>query len=230
MTSRKKHVWVLVLCVLALAVLIIFKPAYGWRLRALLAPNNIVSSDNPTLPAQNQALAAQLAELQTIAAQLPQQPENEIRAMVYSQYPFGFKNQLLVNAGTDQGVATGSAVTFQGIFIGTVSRVFDDSAVIQTVFDPSFKMPVRIGAQGTDALLVGGSYPEAGSIAKNAPIAVNDIVYTAAPGLPYALPIASVAATSTSPDNLFEQASLQFAYDINSIQTVFIDAPSSNEP
>ena len=227
MSKRKKHLWVFVLCVLALAILIFFEPSYGWRLRAALGPQNVISSDDPALPAQNQVLQAQLAQLQVIAAQLPQNPSNDIRAMVYSQYPFGFKNELLVDAGSNQGVAQGNAVTFQGIFIGNVAQVFPDSAAIQTVFDPGFKMPVRIGS-GVDALFTGGPDPAAGSISKGAAFFVGDIVYTAAPGTPYGLPIAVIAATSTSADNLFEQASLNFAYDVNSIQTVLIAANAAN--
>jgi cell shape-determining protein MreC len=225
--NSKRHAWILILCILVLAILVFFEPSYGWRLRAFFAPRNIISSDDPTLPAQNQALQAQVAQLQVVSSQIPRDtnPANEIRAMVYSQYPFGFKNQLLVNAGTNSGVATGSAVMFQGVFVGTVQSIFSDSAAIQTVFDPSFKMPVRIGNTGVDGLLVGGTDPKVTSIAKDAAIIEGDIVYSAAPALPYGLPIAIVSATSTSADNLFEQASLNFAYDINGIQTVLIERP-----
>jgi len=74
-----------------------------------------------------------------------------------------------------------------------------------------------------DALLVGGAYPKATSIAKTAAIANGDIVYTAAPGIPYALPVGIVNATDTSADNLFQEASLSFAYDINGVETVLIE-------
>jgi cell shape-determining protein MreC len=223
MINRKRHAWILILCVLALAILIFFEPAYGWRLRAALTPHDIISADDPTLPAQNEALQAQIAQLQTIASQAPQIPANTIPAMVYSQYPFGFKNEILINAGSNEGIATGSAATYQGVFVGTVTQVFANSAVIQTVFDPGFKMAVRIGNGGVDALLQGGAYPNVGSIAKGSAIIADDIVYTAAPGIPYGLPIAAVAATSTSADNLFEQASLNFAYDVNNIQAVVVE-------
>jgi cell shape-determining protein MreC len=224
MTShRKKYIWILILCVLVLATLIFFEPSYGWRLRATLTPRDIISADDPTLPAQNQVLQAQVAQLQTIAAQEATRiAANTIPAMVYSQYPFGFKNELLVNVGANEGVATGSAATYQGVFVGTVAHVFAESAVIQTVFDPSFKMAVRVGNDGVDALLQGGAYPDATSIAKGSAIASGNIIYTAAPGIPYGLPVAVVAATSTSPDNLFENASLNFAYDINNIQAIVI--------
>jgi cell shape-determining protein MreC len=227
MSLRKRYLWILIACVAVLAILIFFEPAYGWQVRGWLNSRiglqlQETQTDDQSFAAQNEALQAQLAELQGIAAQIPQNPQNQIRAMVYVQYPFGFKNELLVNAGSNQSVVIGKAVTFQGIFIGTVTGVFPDSAVVQTIFDPAFKMPVRIGAQSYDALVVGGADPKATSIAKDAEIVSGDVIYTAAAGLPYGLPVGVINATSTSGDNLFEEASVNFGYDINAIQSVLI--------
>src|SRR5581483_3409747 len=147
-------------------------------------------------------LKAQLAILQNVESQLPGNSQNEIRAMVYSQYPFGFKNQIAVNAGSNEGVTLAKPATFQGIFVGTVQSVSAETSIIQTVFDPSFKMPIRIGTKGIDALLIGGALPKATSIAKNATISTGDIVYAAAPGFPYGMPIGTVAETNISSDNL----------------------------
>jgi len=225
MISRNRHAWIFVCCAAALLVLIFFEPSYGWRVREWLSPQQTAPktfADAQALAAQNEVLQSQLAQLQSVAAQMPQNPQNEIRAMVYLQYPFGFKSELLVNAGSNEGVATGKSVTFQGIFIGTVVQIFPESAVVQTVFDPAFKMPVRIGTQGADALLLGGAAPKATSIAKSAAIAAGDIVYAAAPGLPYGIPIGNVTTKNISTDNLFQEASLEFMYNLNDIQTVLI--------
>jgi cell shape-determining protein MreC len=111
---------------------------------------------------------------------------------------------------------------FQGLFVGRVIAVGSDYATVQTVFDNDFKMPVRVGSGGYDGLLTGGSYPFVASIAKKSSIGINDIIYTAAPGIPYALPVGEVQSTSTSADNLFEQATLVFPYDVNNIETVLI--------
>jgi rod shape-determining protein MreC len=157
-----------------------------------------------------------------VASQLPTSTSSEIRAMVYSRYPMNFRNELLVNAGASDGVAQGAAVIFQGMLIGQVETVFSNSAVVQTIFDNGVKMPVRIGANGANGLLQGGSYPTVGSIASNAVIAPGDIVYSAASGINYAEPIAQVVATSTSADSLFQQAALSFPYDVNNIETVLI--------
>ena len=206
--------------------LMFLEPAYGWELRAWLtsgvAGGGTAQADVPALAAENEVLKAELAELQGVAAQMPATATDGIRAMVYSRYPFNFKNELLVNAGSDQGVAQGKAVLFQGVVIGSVAEVFPDSSLVETVFDNEFKMPVRIGSGGYDALLTGGAYPQATSIEKTAQVAAGDVVYTATPGMPYGLPVALVASTGTSPDDLFMAASLSFAYDVNTIQAVLI--------
>ncbi len=227
--------WISGALIVILALLIFFAPSYGWAIRAWLSPTPggaqgsgasvgpaAAQADDQTLAAQNDALSAQLATLQVVASQLPTSTSNEIRAMVYSRYPMNFRNELLVNEGAHEGVAQGAAVLFQGMLIGQVTSVFPDSAIVETIFDNTLKMPVRIGASGADGLLQGGSYPIIGSIASTAPIPPGAIVYSAAPGLPYGLPIAQVSATSTSADSLFQQAMLNFPYDVNNIETVLI--------
>lgn len=211
---------------------IFFIPSYGWRLREVIAPSNISpdvfmrngagASTTAQLLAENEALRAKLNAFQNIASQIPTSTPGYLRAVVYSRYPFDFKNELFVNAGTSNGVATGDAVVYQGVFVGQVSSVWASHAAVRTVFDNNFRLPVRIGSTGVNGLLTGGSYPFIASIAKHAVITRGDVVYTAGVGTPYALPVGEVAGTSTSPDHLFTQATVSFPYDINQIRTVLI--------
>jgi cell shape-determining protein MreC len=230
-TQRPSHRWILGILILVLVGAILFAPSYGWKLRRFISPEQTYfgsqtatgdAADTSSFAAENAALKAQIATYQTVASQLPQNSAKYIRAMVYSRYPFNFKNELLVNAGAVEGVATGSAAVFQGVFIGHVTKVFSHESLIQTVFDSSFEMPVRVSTSSYDGLFHGGTYPNVGSLAKTANLQVGDVIYTAAPGLPYGLPVGEVSATSTSPDSLFTQATASFLYDINEIQTVLI--------
>ena len=219
---EKKQKWFLGCCVALLLFLIFFEPSYGWRLRQWLGPQNASQADPNSLSAENIALKAQFAELETIQSQIPKVPQAYLRAMVYSRYPMNFKNEILVNVGAADGVAVGKAVLFGDVFIGKVASVFSDSALIETVFDSDFKMPVRVGSSGYDALLSGGAYPKAGSISKKAALADGDAVVTADSNFPYGLPVGTVRDVSISADNLFEEATINFTYDINSVQTVLI--------
>lgn len=214
-----------ILLIVVLLILIFLVPEYGWQLREWLSPSPYpiaMQADSSSTIAENEALQAQIAQLQIMQGQLPTASVGYVKAMVYSRYPLNFKSEILVNIGSDEGITVGSAVTFQGIFIGQIETVFPNYSVVQTVFDNKIKMPIRIGSEGADGLLVGSSYPTIGSINNSAPIAIGDVVYSAAPGLPYGLPIGTISATSTSADSLFQQATLDFSYDLNSIQTVFV--------
>ncbi len=232
--ERRPNILILGALIAVLLVLVIFEPSYGWALRRFFTPSNIdagaqsgvsaagASTSIAGLLAENDALKAQLAELQSIQAELPTSSPQYLRAMVYSRYPFNFKNELFLDAGTAAGVATGSAVTYEGMLVGRVADVWRHEAAVQTIFDNNFRLPVRVGAAGADGLLTGGSYPYVASIAKTAALATGDIVVSAAQGAPYALPVGEVQSTSTSPDNLFQQAALSFPYDINAVETVLV--------
>ena len=50
-----------------------------------------------------------------------------------------------------------------------------------------------------------------------------DVVVTADSNFPYGLPVGVVRDVSISKDNLFEEATINFSYDINSIETVLIE-------
>ena len=145
--------------------------------------------------------------------------------MVFSRYPANFRNELLISVGASDGVATDTAVVIEPatssyVLIGRIKNVFDHTSLVQTVFDSGFKMPVRIGPHGYDALFVGGAIPEATSIQKSSRLNVGDVVIAADKGVPYGLPMAEVSGVSISADNLFEQAPLDFGYDIGSVQAV----------
>jgi len=220
---KKRDRWFLISASAILLGLIFLAPSYGAAVRNWLSAAPAASSSvSPDLAAENEALKAQLATLQNVAAELPNASPGYLRAIVYSRYPFNFKNEFTVDAGASEGVATGKAVVFQGILIGIVSQTFPHASLVQTVFDPGFKMPVRVGAHGYDGLLIGGASPVVASLIKTAKVAPGDVVVTAAQGLPYGLPVAVVQDASPSSDNLFEQASLNFAYDMNGVETVFI--------
>lgn len=209
--------------IIILVFLIFFAPSYGWRLRQWFGSQNMIQTDPSGLMAENIALKARLATLQTVQSEIPNAPQGTLRAMVFSRYPMNFRNEILVDAGADDGVKEGKAVFFGNIFIGRVANVFQSSALIQTVFDGDFKMPVRVGAAGYDALLLGGTYPKAGSIFKKASIKKGDVIITADSRFPYGLPVGEVNDVGISADNLFEEATVNVSYDINGMQTVLIE-------
>jgi cell shape-determining protein MreC len=207
-------------------ILFIFVPSYGSHLRSFLSGAPVISDASQDLAAQNDALKAEISEYQAIKQQLPDDAKNYTRAMVYSRYPLNFRNEFSINAGTVDGVSVGQGVLVESsssyVLIGRIISVSADSALVQTVFDPAFKIAVRVGSKGYDGLLEGGTYPKVGSIAKNATLAGGDVISSADASLPYGIAIGEVSGTNISPDNLFEEAQLVFPYDINTVQTVLV--------
>ncbi len=219
---HRRAPWFLGIVIVLLLFFIFFMPTVGTRLRGLIGPQAASLGDAGKLAAENLLLKAQLAELSAIASEMPTSTPDSIRAMVYSDYPFNFKNELTVDVGSRDGVATRDAALFEGNLVGEVVSVSSDRSVVRTVFDPSFVLYVRIGTKGYDAFLVGGPYPAVQSIAKTADLAAGDAVYSADDSMPYAIAVGKVADVSISSNNVFKQASLAFPYDVGVIQTLEI--------
>ncbi|TSC60179.1 MAG: Uncharacterized protein LiPW15_57 [Parcubacteria group bacterium LiPW_15] len=143
----------------------------------------------------------------------PYAEKNMLVADVYSRYPFNFKNELLADAGASDNVKNGGAAIFDGVLIGKIIEVKDRTAVIQTVFDPSFSLPVRIGKSKTDALLIGGVEPRLTMIPKNADIAPGDLVYSASANFEYGLLVGTAGTPTISGTNVFSEAPLILGYN-----------------
>lgn len=211
---------VLVALALILIVIIFLAPHLAWRMRAFFL---LPTADIESVATENLVLKAELAKLGNIKSQPPENAANYIRAVVLSRYPMNFKNEFFVDAGTTQGVEDGKAVVFGGVLVGRINKVFDDTSLVETVFNSDFQTAVRVGNFAVDALLRGGLTPEATLIPLRAKIAQGDVVYSASPDFPYALPLAVVKEIRNSEDNLFREATLEFSYDINEIRTIFVD-------
>src|SRR3989344_6076119 len=129
--------WVLLILAAVLVALIFSAPQLALRLRAFFLPQTTDTGEKLVL--ENTALKAELAKLQNIKSQLPERPYNYVRAIVLSRYPMNFKKEFLVDAGTAQGVEKGRAVVFGGVLIGRVEKVFEDTALVKTMFDSGFE-------------------------------------------------------------------------------------------
>lgn len=220
----KSNSLTLVILAIVAAFLFFFEPQLGWWARNGLSERfGGGAADEKNLALENEKLRAEVAELSISKKQAPNLPADYLRAAVYSRYPLNFKNELLINAGKSEGVASGAAVTFGGVLIGKIKDVYGDKSLARTVFDSGFQEAVRVGSSGAEALLRGGVFPMATLIPLQAPIAPGDIVYSASRDFPYGLPIGEVATVNISSDKLFQEATLKFAYDINSIQTVLLE-------
>jgi hypothetical protein len=154
----------------------------------------------------------------TLAANLP----GAKTIPVYSRYPFNLKNEILIAAGTNDGIKEGDIALFEGSILGSVEKAFSGSALVETIFDSRFKTPVRIGTLATDALLIGGSNPELTLIPANAAVNENDQVYSAGEGWPYGMTLGALHDVKSSENSLYKNGALRVSYNPASLSQVTV--------
>lgn len=203
-----------------IAALVLFAGViFGFGSRAGLALQTAIRGGTPTPVAQPSNLTASIGLARG---------EASLKVHVYSQYPLNLKNQFSIAAGSLDGIAVGDIALSNGYLVGVVEKVFERSALVQTVFDKRFQSPVRIGAAGADALLRGGNDPELTLIPTNAAVEEGDEVYAAADGMPYGTVIGSLRGLHDSGDKVFREASLSVPYNAGSLEELTI-IPSSKQ-
>lgn len=153
----------------------------------------------------------------------PYAEKNMLVADVYSRYPFNFKNELLADAGVGDSVKKNGAAIFEGMLVGKIVEVREQAAVVQTVFDPGFSIPVRIGKSRTDALLVGGVEPKLTMIPKNSDVNPGDLVYSASADFDYGLLLGTAGTPAISGTNVFSEAPLILGYNPSDIRYLSLE-------
>ncbi|MBI2889106.1 MAG: hypothetical protein HYY10_04245 [Candidatus Liptonbacteria bacterium] len=215
--SEKYLIGFLVVIAVLLAAL---QPGFGFWAREGIQGGTAVPADE--LRSENAALKAQLARHEIAQYQLPDFLGKTTLVEVHSRYPFGLKNELLVNAGEKDGVRVGQPALFHGMFVGVVMKVFDHAAIIETIFDVRAKYAVRVGKKSFDALLEGGSEPRLTLIANSAEIESGATIYSAAPSVPYGLAVGTVKEGRAGRSGLFQESTIAIPYSIGEIRVLEI--------
>ncbi len=174
-----------------------------------------------TLTVENEALKGEIKALQktSLLARGPQIRETR----VFSSYPFNHRNLLMIDRGVDEGFKTGWGVAVErSLLLGKIIEVFPHTSRVQTIFDADMTLPVKIGAQKIDALLVGGRIPQLTLIEKDASIFPGDEVYSSGSNFPYGLRVGEVLELLPESGSAFQEASLKIPYDAGNLDTVFV--------
>lgn len=232
---RKRH-WFFLVLTLVLLFLIFLEPRWGWQASNFLRSGmSSKSGMDTTMLAENQKLKAEIIRLEAIQDQAFWDSEDYISAVVFARYPFNLKSELLVDVKSEGGVRAGQAVLLayqagserQAILLGRVAKVFRESVLIETIFDPSWQSSVKIGKKGILALLKGGNEPRVTLIPKEAVISPGDVVYSVDPELPHTAVLGEIYDLSLSSDQVFQEGRLKLVYDFNDLKAVSI---LKNEP
>lgn len=216
------------LIILTLAVLFL-NPTLAWKIQELVRPRAVEPLSE--LIKENNTLKGELARIAQMSPLLVRGMPAGIPAHVYSRYPFNLKQELLVAAGSKSGVQEGwaavvpaysSSTSEKAVFLGRVEKIWDESALLRTIFDPRFQAAVRIGKRGVDGLLIGGVNPKITLIEKQASVHEGDIVLVAAPEFPYGIAVGVAHEARLAKDELFQEATMVPGHDVNSVTSVLL--------
>lgn len=220
MASKNNAVFIALAALLA--IFIIFKPRIGQLAQRFLTVP-LSEEGGQIFEKENAELRAEIAAFEAVRAQIKTGKSTEgINAVVYSRYPFNFRNELVIGAGSDDGVEKGDAVVFGKFIIGEVKDVYTGQSVARTVFDGKFQASVRVGISGYDALFRGGLEPILTLVPKDAVIKEGDIIYAVSPGFPYGFAMGEIGGAAPSDDRFFQAANVRVSYDVNLVKAVFV--------
>lgn len=188
----------------------------------LFIPNTLWSARSE-IQQELQELRAKNAALIAERTVSPQQSVKWLTARVHSTYPLNNKNEITIAAGAEEGITLGAPVTVGGdALLGKITAVFPHYSVVQTVADSSWRLPVRIGSGGADALMKGGPAITLTFVEKEKDLAEGDAVYTTGKSVPYGLAVGFVAKIFRDATSVFQEAEMALPYQLNRIQEVVV--------
>jgi rod shape-determining protein MreC len=142
---------------------------------------------------------------------------------VYSSYPLNSKREIAIAAGSSNGVREGDAVTWgEKVLVGKVISVSKNSSIVATIFDPSWEMAVRIGANEINALFKGGNTPTVTLIPHDGIIQSGDIVITASKDFPYGLEVGKIKDIKDTAGTSFREANIETEIQLSDLRHVTI--------
>lgn len=140
-------------------------------------------------------LGRENAQLRRLLGAREQQPLKSVAAEILYDVRDAFSRKVIVDRGSDSGIAAGRPVINDRGVVGQVTRVFPLSAEITLLIDKEYSIPVQIVRSGAHAVAFGG--PETGKmelrfLLSNADVQKDDVLVTSGldgvypPGLPVA--------------------------------------------
>jgi rod shape-determining protein MreC len=192
---------------------------------------------NAELEAQIAQLQRQVVELQESQAELKltsallnyarSQPENSYRgATVIGRDTSPFLNYIMIDQGTDNGVARDMPViTDQGL-VGTVVLTTCCGSTVRLITDPDSAVSARLQESRDEGSAVGrfGGGLELQYLSQQAQVRPGDLVLTSGLGavFPPGLVLGSVSAVQRQDYEVLQKASLTPAVDFNRLEIVLV--------
>ncbi|HEY4499639.1 MAG TPA: rod shape-determining protein MreC [Candidatus Paceibacterota bacterium] len=179
-------------------------------------------SELTQLRIENASLRQQLGKLndsspETIVRNLHYRP-----AQVYSSFPFNNQKILYITQGAEQGIVIGMTVTLEPeILLGQITEVWQKYSAVRTVFDPNFKVAVRIGASQEEGLFEGGNTPII-SLIKDKKISTGEAIVSAGVQFPYGLSLGTLGSFLETSNDYFKKAEARLGYNLGDVNEVYV--------
>lgn len=197
--------------------------------------------ENKTLIIENlglKALESKLTDYQTALNFKSNFAYKTIFAEVVGRSPDSWHKQIIINKGSKDGIVLGRGVITERGIVGQVSKLAPHNAIVQLVFNPEWRMGVKIARLNQYGVL-NGNHPESASlqfITVDSPVEVGDEISTSGICLdtgncpyPENFPVARVVEVKRDPNVVDLVVKVDFYEDLSSIRQVFVLKSAAGE-
>jgi rod shape-determining protein MreC len=188
--------------------------------RRLIIQNKILRSDSK-----------KLKDLEKVLGFKSSFKNNVIATNIIGRSPDNWHKQIIINKGSKDGIKLGRGVITEKGVVGQVQKLSFDTAVVQLVYNPDWRMGVKISRNGQYGVL-SGNYPDPAYlqfITVDTDIQVGDEIVTSgicidAGNCPYPedFPVARVISVDKDPNVVDLVVKVQFYEDLKTAREVFV--------
>ena len=150
----------------------------------------------------------------------------QVAAEVVLFAPDSYRQFVTINKGHNDGIAPGMAVTSEGVLIGTIVDVQNQSARIMLVTDPEFKLAAKDQDTQASGILQGqlGNGLVLDEIGQTDVLKPGDTITTSGLGglVPPGLLIGSVQSVNTRSNVVFQSAQVETEFRVSKLRFVFV--------
>lgn len=201
------------------------------NMQEAMAEINRLQAENDTLRRENEELRATQGESQLLFDlfnRARQAPEfTRLTASVIARDPNPAIRSIIIDKGTADGVQVGMPVEGARGLVGRVYRAATNSSQVVLITDSSSAIPARLGSSRATGILRGGGLGGSMSIDwidLRYQVNVDEVVLSSGLGgrFPQGIVIGRVIQVVRHEADLFQQAIVQPAVDVDSLELVFV--------
>lgn len=144
-----------------------------------------------------------------------------VEANIFSTYPFNIKDTVVIDRGASDGVMLGMVATLaDSLLLGQIVSVEEHSAVVRTIFDSRWQLPVKIGSDAVNGLFEGGNNPKVVLVEKA--VKVGDGVFSTAKEFPMGIKIGEIKEVKEDASGIFKEATIRTPYSVGDVQRIYL--------